>query len=209
VIANVTPVKICVLGAGRVGGTLAAALAAADHDVVLGVLDPGEGWRTVGDGAQLPARPVGGALSGAEVVIAAVPGATLPNLVRDHAGALDGLVVIDVSNNTAPGAPISVLPVLREVAPQAHGYRAFNSVGWENFTDSTSDLFYAGPAARRDVVERLIADIGPRPVWIGEDARAYAAVDGLTMLWFGLVMGQGVGRRIAFKLTGTDAASLG
>jgi nucleoside-diphosphate-sugar epimerase len=58
VIANVTPVKICVLGAGKVGGTLAAALAAADHDVVLGVLDPGEGcvgWGNFTDPTSRPA----------------------------------------------------------------------------------------------------------------------------------------------------------
>lgn len=63
----------------------------------------------------------------------------------------------------------------------------------------TIDLFYCADAASRPAAEQLIGEIGLRPVYSG-DLSAAAIVDGMTRLWFALAMGQGHGRRIAFKL---------
>jgi predicted dinucleotide-binding enzyme len=48
-------------------------------------------------------------------------------------------------------------------------------------------------------VESLIADVGLRPIYIG-DLEQVAVVDNLTRLWFALAFGQGYGRRLAFKM---------
>jgi len=61
------------------------------------------------------------------------------------------------------------------------------------------DLFYCGDAAAREVADRLIADVGLRPVYV-DGLDAAATVDGVARLWFALAFGQGHGRRIAFKL---------
>ena len=64
----------------------------------------------------------------------------------------------------------------------------------------TADLFYAAEEGRgKDVAERLIRDVGLRPVWVG-GVEAFDLVDSLTQLWFTLALRQGRGRRLAFKL---------
>jgi predicted dinucleotide-binding enzyme len=63
-----------------------------------------------------------------------------------------------------------------------------------------ADLFYCGPDGdARATVEQLITDIGLRPVWVGGPEEV-EVVDGVLRLWLTLVMKQGQGRRLAFKL---------
>ena len=61
------------------------------------------------------------------------------------------------------------------------------------------DLFFCAQPAARAITEMLIGDIGLRPVYIG-DIDSGSVLDGLTRLWFSLVFGQNLGRRLAFKL---------
>jgi hypothetical protein len=49
------------------------------------------------------------------------------------------------------------------------------------------------------MVERLIADVGLRPVWVGGPDEV-EVVDGVLRLWFALVMKRQLGRRLAFKM---------
>lgn len=97
------------------------------------------------------------------------------------------------------------LRLIAEHAPDAHLYRAFNSVGWENFADSRfgdtdADLLYTGPSGpSRQLVETLIEATGLRPVLVGDNDKA-AIVDNLASLWFALAFGQGLGRNLGFKI---------
>ena len=59
------------------------------------------------------------------------------------------------------------------------------------------DLFYAGPDAGHESVEKLISDVGLRPVRVGDTDQA-GTVDGLLRLWF--TLSRSHGRHIAFKL---------
>ena len=81
--------------------------------------------------------------------------------------------------------------------------RAFNTLGWENFADPVfngvvADLFYAADEADRDIVERLIHDVGLNPVFVG--AGQHDLLDQVLKLWFTLVNTQGRGRHLAFKV---------
>jgi predicted dinucleotide-binding enzyme len=83
-------------------------------------------------------------------------------------------------------------------------FRAFNTLGWENFADpdhhgEAADLLCCGPESGRDVVETLVADVGLRTCWLGGPEQA-EVLDGATRVWFALVMGQGRSRRTAFRL---------
>jgi len=122
--------------------------------------------------------------------------------------ALDGVLVIDAANSVGGAGPLNHHDAVRAAAPNAVYARAFNTLGWENFAEPTIageaiDLFWAGadPANTRGgaLAERLIADVGLRPVWVGGDD-AVATVDNLTALWFALALKQGRGRRLAFRL---------
>jgi predicted dinucleotide-binding enzyme len=114
---------------------------------------------------------------------------------RELSTALDSKVLIDATNNF--GSPvINSLAHLRAAAPSASLFRAFNSLGWELFADpqldgQQVDLFYCGPDgdARRQV-EGLIAEIGLRPLWVGDNDRVHL-VDNIGALWVQMVRQRG------------------
>jgi 8-hydroxy-5-deazaflavin:NADPH oxidoreductase len=195
---------IAVIGAGPVGRTLAAAWVKAGHQVAVGSRTPESA--TVPAGAAVT-EPVA-ALEEARVAVYTVPGPAMPELLAAHTVALDGRIVIDATNNMAAGG--QELSALRHLPDGAIGYRAFNSVGWENMADpllggEVADMFFAGPdGSEREVVTALIADVGFRPVYAGGSPAAFAAVDSLAGLWFALAIGRGLGRRLAFRVLTED-----
>lgn len=185
--------RVGVIGAGRVGGTIGGRWEGAGHEVVYGLRDPSKK-----DGAV----SIGQALQGADVVLLAIPGDAVTAFVGTHAQELDGKVVIDATNNFR-GAAMHSWAEIASALPKARLYRAFNSYGWDVFASpevggEQPDLFYAGPeGAGRKAVEELITDVGMRPVWVGGQDHA-GVVDGVLRLWF--TLSQTRGRRIAFRL---------
>lgn len=184
--------KIAVIGAGKIGGTIGGKWEAAGHEVVYGLRDPSK---------KKGARPIDEAISGAEVVFLAIPGDAVVDFVHDHASGLDGKTVIDATNNFR-GAAMNSWTECLPVMPKARLYRAFNSYGWDVFADPVvggerPDLFYAGPEGGNEEFERLVEDVGMRPVRVGGTDQA-GTVDGVLRLWFTLA--QSRGRRIAFRL---------
>ena len=121
-----------------------------------------------------------------------------------HAEALNGKIVIDATNNFG-GPVINNVETISNKAPAAQVYRAFNSLGRENFErpqigETQVDMFYCGPDVEaRPVVEGLIQEIGLRPIWVG-DLDVVHVVDSIGLLWVSLVFGQGMDRHLAFKV---------
>jgi predicted dinucleotide-binding enzyme len=199
-------VDIAVIGSGNIGGTLARRWLDAGHRITLGARDPGAGKaagaaRDLGD--QVAVTTIADAVDGADVVLVATPGAAVPELARSIGAALAGKVVLDATNDMG-GAALHHLDDWAAHAPAALVFRAFNTLGWENFADpdhggERADLLCCGPEEGRDVVEQLIGDVGLRPCWIGGPDQA-TVLDGATRLWFALVGGQGRSRRTAFRV---------
>jgi 8-hydroxy-5-deazaflavin:NADPH oxidoreductase len=188
--------RIAVIGAGNIGRTLGDAWVTAGHDVVYGLRAPGApGTASITD-----------AVAAAEAVVLAIPGPAAKQLIASLGEALSGKVVIDATNDVQG---TGTLHALDELADGAHPVRAFNTLGWENFANPTfdgivADLFYAAEEGQaRDVAERLIADVGLRPVWLG-GVDAFDLVDSLTRLWFTLAFQRKLGRRLAFKMLTSD-----
>jgi predicted dinucleotide-binding enzyme len=199
--------NIAVIGSGKIGGTLGAKWAAAGHQVVFGVRDPNSAkTRTAlaAAGAAAQVDTIAHAIAGAEVVLIAIPGAAVAEAVATHGAALADRIVIDATNQFGQ-LVINGITAITAAAPRATIFRAFNSLGWENFAEPViggvqADLLYAGPdGAARATVERLIADIGLRPVHVGDLAQA-PLVDNIGALWGALAFGQKLGRRLAFKV---------
>jgi 8-hydroxy-5-deazaflavin:NADPH oxidoreductase len=68
------------------------------------------------------------------------------------------------------------------------------------FDGVAADLFYAAEEGHaKDVADKLIADVGLEPVWLG-GVDAFDVVDSLTRLWFQLAFQRKLGRRLAFKM---------
>ena len=183
------------IGKGHIGGTLGSKWLAAGHDVVYGARD-GSGQGPGG----APVRSIGDALADAEVVLLAVPGQAVADVVNEQGAALAGKVVIDAVNRM--GAPeFDSRALIAAAAPSAWYVRAFNSLGWENFADPVpgTDLFFAADAEARARAEELISAVGLEPAFVG-DATATATVDALLPLWFALVRQNGGNRRVALRV---------
>jgi predicted dinucleotide-binding enzyme len=187
--------RIAVIGKGNIGGSLGSKFLAAGHDVVYGAREAAG----AGPGGA-PVAGIGEAIKDADVVLLAVPGQVVADVVTEHAAALAGKTVIDAVNRI--GAPeFDSRALIAQKAPQARYVRAFNSLGWENFANPLpgANLFFAADPDARATAEELIAAVGLTPACVG-DASATATVDGLLPLWFALVKQNGGHRRVALRL---------
>jgi 8-hydroxy-5-deazaflavin:NADPH oxidoreductase len=174
-------VRIAILGAGRLGGTLARRLGAANHEVVLAarrgpdeLRDVVAGWSGVQPGDR-------GDLATAEAVVLAFPWR-----VREPALAgvtLPGVLVIDATNPFA--ADFTVLDTgprgssgeIAALLPGARLVKAWNTVPAERFetppdpaTDANARLgvpIAGDDREAKDVVHDLTAELGHTGVDIG------------------------------------------
>lgn len=199
---------IAVLGAGNIGGTLGRKWVAAGHLVAFGVSDP-NGPRAQSLRAELGDITIGSLAdvlsTNPDVVVMALPGGAMETTITTYAAQLDGRIIIDATNRMGGGGTMNSFATFREHTPRAHIFRAFNSLGWENFADPLfngvqADLFYCGPEGEaRTIVEQMIADVGLRPICLG-GADQVGLVDSVASLWFALALGQKKGRHLAFKV---------
>ena len=198
---------IAIIGQGNVGSTLARKWASAGHALLLGTRDTtGQRPRALAAelGAAAKVAAVADAVRDAKVVVFAIPGAGMATTVPALAAGLEGKIVVDATNNVG-AQPAHSVDLIAGAAPSAQVFRAFSTLGWENFADPViggvqADLFYAGPEGAADaVVAALIADVGLRPVRVGDRAQL-DLLENLTSLWFTFVFQQGRSRHLAFKL---------
>ena len=200
--------RIAVLGAGNIGGTLGKKWVAAGHTVAFGVANPnGDKAQAMRDelGDKVSIGSAAEALAAADVVLMAVPGGAMDETITANAAQLDGKTIIDAANRMGGGGPLNSFATLKEQTPNARIYRAFNTYGWENFADATyhdgpADMFYCGPEGESQAtVEQLITDVGLHPMRLG-GVEQVDLVDSVLRLWFALASGQQMGRHLAFKV---------
>jgi predicted dinucleotide-binding enzyme len=197
--------KIAVLGAGNIGGTLGRAFARAGHEVTFGVRDPQADRGARGD-TSATVSDIRGAIGVADVVVLAVPGGAVEGLARDHGSRLGGKLVVDAANNIRGSGPANSHDAVTAAAPGARYARAFNSLGFENlqnprYGDVVGDMLFSSLEVDRATLEQLIEAVGLRPVYVGEDG--HALLDAVLRLW--LTLSRVSGRRhFAFKVVGDD-----
>lgn len=200
--------KIAVLGTGRIGSVLGRKWAAAGYEVIFGSRSPEsaevEGLvETCGSAAE--AGTVQEAIHAGEALLFATPSASVADIAAANAGGIERKLLIDATNNFFSGGPISSHAVLTAAAPSARYYRAFNSLGFEIFEDPDfdgvqADMFFCGPDGQdRQFMERLIAAVGVRPIWVGDNDLLHF-IDALGAIWVTLVFRRGMPRDAMFKL---------
>ena len=198
--------NISILGAKAIGSTLARKWAAAGHRSSVCETSTGPTYeslvRELGD--QATVSSIEEAIAFGQVVVFAIPGNAMEETIRIHSPLLNGKIVIDASNK-AGGPVMNSADAFARHASGAKVFRAFNSLGWENFEnprfgETVADLFYCGAADEaQSVVERLIGDVGLRPIRLGGLDKV-DLVDSVAALWFALAFGQKMGRHLAFKV---------
>jgi 8-hydroxy-5-deazaflavin:NADPH oxidoreductase len=205
--------KIAVIGAGNVGGTLGRRWAELGHEVTFGLRhDPDEELRKLIDESRGKIRtaPVKEAAQSAEVVVLATPWGAVKDALG-NAGPLDGKVLLDATNPLAAGLTLDVGPNgesggerVAALAPGARVVKVFNTTGFNNMASPTyggepTVMFYAGDdAAAKDTAKRLASELGFDAVDAGPLTRA-RQLEKLALLWISLAF-SGLGREIAFKL---------
>nr|WP_281405375.1 NADPH-dependent F420 reductase [Mesorhizobium sp. B2-3-12] len=182
--------KIGILGAGMIGGTVGRLWAQAGHDVTFGVRHPERLRPMLAElGGKAGASPAVDAVAGADVVLAAIPFRAWPDVAAEIEAALGDKVLLDATVPDPPrdgafgdaalarkdGVAFAVAPLL----PRAKLVRAFSTVMW---TTLRSQAHRAGdrigiPLAGDDeeavaLAARLVVDAGFDPVVAGRLALA-------------------------------------
>jgi len=209
--------KIAVIGAGSVGGTLGRILAGKGHEVTFGVRDPQSEKVTSllqSITGTAKADSIQAAVASADVLILATPWEGTQEALS-AAGDLNGKVLIDATNPIQLGME-GLLKGLQighttsgaeEVAQWAQGARvvkAFNSIGancYENtqFGPVKATAFICGNEAEaKKITTTLAQEIGFEVVDVGPLAKA-RLLEPLGMLWIDLAI-SGVGREFAISL---------
>jgi len=198
--------RITLVGAGNVGGSLGRAWAAAGHQVIFGVRDPAAkkaALKLATPYLMAAVDTVQGAIAQGEIIVFAVPATVVEPIVQANASELNGKILIDATNDFGPGLMSSIATLVHH-APNAKVFRAFNSLGWENFAHpnfdgEAADLFYCGSsdAAAQQTVESLIQQVGLRPIRVG-DLSADPLLDAVLRIW--VVLSGAKGRHLAFKV---------
>ena len=168
--------RIAILGAGHAGSTLGRLWHAAGHDVTFAALDAARPRALAAElGARAYAASVADAVAGAEVVLVAVPGPAVTDVLQ-AAGPVDGRVIIDAANSFRQQQVI--LRSLADAFPRARWVRAFNSLSASIMADDNHReppwvVFLSGDEEAKPVVAQLIRDAGFDPVDLGgiDDSR--------------------------------------
>jgi len=184
------PMKIGVIGSGRIGSTIGGLWVKAGHEVMFSDRDPEQVKRAIdGLGPRARSGSVQEAVAFGDAILIAVPYAALPAIRDQVGGQLKGKVVID-PNNPVPsrdgemgaqakekGAGVSTASLL----PGARIVRSFNSWGYATMAREANRPAprMALPVAADDAEAlklgmRLVADAGFDPVNAGSLAASKA-----------------------------------
>jgi predicted dinucleotide-binding enzyme/3-methyladenine DNA glycosylase Tag len=162
--------KIAVLGAGRVGSTVGRLWRAAGHDVTFAARHATRPRALAAElGQRAHAASVADAVAAAEVVLVAVPGPAVTDVLQ-AVGRLDGRVMIDAANSF--GQQQVTLRSLADAFPRARWVRAFNSLSVSIMADDNHReppwvMFLSGDEEAKPTVAQLIRDAGFDPFDLG------------------------------------------
>ncbi len=200
--------KIAVIGAGSVGGTLGGRWAALGHDVVFGVREPeSEKYKALGAPTVTPAE----AAAQSDVIVLATPWPTTEEAIVSL-GELSGKIVLDATNPLKPqltglthGHETSGGEFVAQWAAGARVVKIFNTTGFDNmanpnYPEGAATMFYCGDdLAAKKVAHALAVALGFDAVDAGLMAQA-RLLEPLALLWISLAYQQGLGRDFAFRL---------
>lgn len=209
--------KLGIIGAGNVGGTLGRILTQKGHEIVFGVRDPQSAKVQAvveSTGGKARTASVLEAASHGEVLILATPWNATQEAIAS-AGNLTGKIIIDATNpiemtpaGLAAGLTIgyntSAAEEIAQWASEALIVKAFNNIGascFENlqFGSQTATAFICGDDVEaKKIVTNVAQDIGFEVIDAG-DLKQARLLEPLGMLWIHLAY-SGMGQDFAINL---------
>ncbi len=197
--------KISVIGAGHVGKALALRWTETGHEVCVGVRDPESPKRNPLRAAGLKLLPIEESVRRSEVVVLAVPYASLKSVVMGL-GDLEERVLVDCTNSVeVPQGFASIAQAVASWSRSSRVVKAFNTTGAGNMEDPRygellADMLICGDDQKsKDVVAKLARDIGFDVVDAGGLDKA-KLLEYIALLWISLAYERDLGPNIAWKL---------
>jgi len=209
--------KLAIIGAGSVGGTLGTAWAQkAGHEIFFGVRNPQS------EKVQALVRSLGGkaragtaaeAAASADVIVLATPWNGAEAAIRSL-GDVSGKIILDATNPLAMGPDGLGLEIGHDTsagekvqgwAKGASVFKTLNTTGYGNMADPVvrgvkSVMFVAGDdAAAKPKVIALLAALGFEVIDAGP-LRNARLLEAHAMLWIELALKRGLGRDFAFAI---------
>jgi len=209
--------KLAIIGAGNVGGTLGTAWAQkAGHEIFFGVRD------AKADKVQILIGALGGkaragtpaeAARFADVIVLTVPW-NAAEAALNEMGDLGGKILLDATNPLAMGPDglglaighsISAGEKVQGWARGASVFKTLNTTGFGNMADPVikgvkSVMFVAGDdAANKPKVLQLVGQLGFEAIDAGP-LRNARLLEAHAMLWIDLALNRGLGRDFAFAI---------
>lgn len=206
--------KIAVIGAGSVGGTLGAGWASRGHEIFFGVrdtADPKLDELLARVRGKVHVARVNDAATAAEVVALAVPWPAAQDALRS-AGDLGGKILLDCTNPLKPdlsgltvGFTASGAEHVAAWAPGARVVKIFNTTGFPNmanpeYREGRSMMLYCGDDAQaKHVAAQLATELGFEPYDVGPLTEA-RLLEPFALVWIHLAVLQKMGTGFAFRL---------
>ena len=201
--------KVAIIGAGNVGKALGTSIARAGHDVTFAAKTQEHARAAAHEIGAASAPTNVDAVSGADVVILAVPfvgaGEEVAGEIRDEVA---GKTVIDVTNPLTPDFTglatngSSAAEAFQALLPEARVIKAFNTIFASNQASPTADIdgFVAGDDAdaKREVIS-LVEAMGFTPLDVGPLTSA-RYLEGMAFVNIGLNAANGWSWSSAWKL---------
>jgi 8-hydroxy-5-deazaflavin:NADPH oxidoreductase len=206
--------QIAIIGTGNVGAALGQRWAAAGHEILFGVRQPGAAKVAAvvkKAGARARAVAVREAAAGAGVVVLATPFDAAEQTIGE-CGHLAGKILVDCTNplladlsGLTVGYTDSAGEAVARWAKGARVIKTLNTTGSGNmldprYGDATLSMFVCGDDAdAKKVVTGLVAELGFEPVDAGPLTQA-RYLEPLAMLWISMAYRFGQGPDFGFRV---------
>lgn len=207
--------KIAIIGAGNVGGTLAQKWGSKGHSIFIGARDPKS------EEARILAQSIGlhasvntllMAAQSAEVIVIATPWTATEDVVKSIAAHAAGKILIDCTNplkkdlsGLEVGHTTSGAELVQSWAPQAFVYKSFNTTGFNIMANPEVEarksvmFFCSDDQKNRHTVSNLIQDVGFEVLDEGPLASA-RLLEPFALLWIQSAYKFGMGRDFSFGI---------
>lgn len=205
--------KISILGAGNVGGTLGKGWANKGHEVFFGVRHPDDEKtsyliKEIGSNAKAGTNEE--AIAFGDIIVNALPWQVVPQVFTT--ADFSDKIIIDATNPLTPdfsgleiGFDTSGAEKVAEWAKGAKVFKTFNQTSWENMAQPVYDgkpsvmMVCGDDSAAKEIVMGLVTDIGFEAIDMGE-LKTARLIEPFGMTWIHLAMRQGLGREWAFQI---------
>lgn len=205
--------KISILGAGNVGGSLGKNWVNKGHEVFFGVRNPNDEKtqnliKDIGNNARAGTNEE--AIANSNIIVLALPWQVVPKVLET--GDFINKIIINATNPLTPdfsglemGFDTSGAEKVAEWASCAKVFKTFNQTGWENmqnpiYNGKPSAMLVCGDddEAKKTVLQ-LVSDIGFEAVDAGK-LEVARLIEPFGMTWINLAMKQGLGRDWALQI---------